>query len=454
MTFWTKFWKRFRFQDKAAILPAPRLLFLVFLGLMSTAIGAWWGWSWLFFSLANGTVLGLVAIDAWFLRKYPRISAERRLETLFELGKDHSVTIRIISSRPLFLRMWIRDDYPHGFRVDRRTMRLRWNGETEKAVSYSARPHRRGNHSFRDIHLRLESPLGLLLLQLAISVGDTVKVYPLLEPVRRVRKGFYRKQPFTTGHPAPKAFGVGREFSHLREYQPDDDPRQINWMVTARQGKLVSNVHQPETGQEVAILLDCGRMMGVENSGRSQLDHSLEAALGFAAIALQRGDRVSFLAFSDQILAWVPPAKGMDHLKRIIEASYDLSPEYAEADFLKAWDAIARHHRSNTLITLFTDASSVAYSETLPTMMVQAGRKHLVLTVTLQDPRLFGLLKQIPGREEDVFRHLVTEQLLEERLKAFRRFRHRQTAFLDVEPDRLADRVIDSYLTIRLRAGL
>jgi uncharacterized protein (DUF58 family) len=298
----------------------------------------------------------------------------------------------------------------------------------------------------------MESKLKLLLIQQAIPEQTEVLVFPRLQTVRKVRKGVYRRQSMTDGTPMPRFFGTGKEFSYIREYLPDDEPRNINWSGTARQGKLVSNVYQPEIGQQVAILLDCGRMMGVQNEGLSQLDQALEAILGYAAIALQRGDHVSFLAFSDKILRWVPIGKGMAHLQAIIEASFDLESSYVESDYFKAWSLLANYHKKKTLVTLFTDIANLSFSETMSSMIMQVRKKHLMMTVSMQDPRLKERWERLPQAEEDVYERLVIEQLQAERKQALLQWGTKKVVTLDVEPEQLANAVIYSYLEIRNRA--
>ncbi|MBA4496381.1 DUF58 domain-containing protein [Paenactinomyces guangxiensis] len=450
MTSWMKSFNLPWFRAKS-ILPSSQLIFILFLSVLVTAVGAWWGWGWLFFSICNGVIIGLVVIDGFLLRQFPVFTATRQAESLFELGEENPVILLLQSSFPISVRSWVRDDYPHGFQVNNYTFELAWKNETQKTVRYHAQPHRRGRHQFRDIHLRVESRLKLLLVQQTIPAPAEVKVYPRLESVRKVRQGFYRRQSMSDGTPIARAFGAGREFSHIREYLPDDDPRNINWSGTARQGKLVSNVYQPEVGQQVAILLDCGRMMGVQNEGQSQLDRSLEAALGFAAIALQRGDRVSFLAFSNKILRWVPLGRGMDHLQHLIEACFDLEPGYVESDYLQIWEMISAHHKHKTLITLFTDAANLAFSETMSPLIGRAKKKHLVMTVSMQDPRMKKLWEQSYHNEEEIYKRLVIEQLQSERQQTLRQWGKKVVA-LDVEPEKLASAVIYSYLEIRNRA--
>ncbi|TCS93873.1 DUF58 domain-containing protein [Hazenella coriacea] len=450
MTFWKRLFKRSLFRGKAVI-PSSRFMILVLFNVFATTISAWWGWGWLFFFLLNGILVGLVIIDLWLLRKLPDFSASRSVEELFEIKEDNQVNITLTTNKPAYTQMWLRDDYPHGFQVSQRTIPIKWSGETSQTVSYQARPHRRGRHRFESIHIRMESSWKLIILQEAFSVSDEVKVYPRLESLRKVRKGYYRKQTLADETTRIQTFGAGHEFSHIREYIPDDDPRNINWMGTARIGKLVSNVYQPESGQQVAILLDCGRLMGIQNDGQSQLDRSLEAALGYAAIALQRGDRVSFLAFSDRILRWVPLDQGMSHIQKIIEACYDLEAGYVESDYLLPLDFIRKFHRNKTLVTLFTDAANIAFSETMSPFISRVMSKHLILTVSMQDPRLKDLRAASPKMEEDIYRNFVIDQFQEERRQVLKQWNHKKVVTLDVEPQYLASAVILSYLEIRAR---
>jgi uncharacterized protein (DUF58 family) len=450
MMFWRKFWKRRWFQGRSVV-PAPRLLWLFFASIWITGLGAWRGLGWLFFLLSNGILFGLTAIELLQLRKMPKFAAKREVESLFELGEENPIHLSLHASAPAVGTMWVRDDFPHGFYVNQRTFKIEWKREKEQTIVYTARPHRRGKHLFHDIHVRMESKWKLFLYEERIPARLAVDVYPRLEPVRRVKKGFYRRRPTTEGQPVVRAFGRGQEFSHIREYRPDDDPRQINWMGTARRGKLVSNVYQPETGQQVAIFIDCGRLMGVQNDGESQLDRALEAALGYAAIALDRGEQVSVVAFSNRVLRMVPPGKGMAYLNKIIEGVYDLEPDYAESDYLAAWEAAAPSLKQQTLVTLFTDAANIAFAESLSRMVTLANKHHLVLTVSMQDPKWKELLQKEPAHELDLYQQIIVEELASERKKALTRWNNKKVIALDVEPERLASSVIYSFLDIRRR---
>ncbi|WP_168188798.1 DUF58 domain-containing protein [Thermoflavimicrobium daqui] len=450
MTFWKRLSSRFLFLGKAMI-PSPLLLTLLLLGIGITTLGAFWGWGWVCFSIYNGILFSLLIIDIYLVKQLPKLIATRQIDSLFEIAEDNTVRLIIRANAPLSTKMWVQDDYPHGFHTSERTFYQVWKNETSKVITYYVKPHRRGRHQFEKIHLRLQSQFRLLHIQQSFTQRMEVKVYPRLEAVRRVRKGFYRRQSLQDGRALYRSFGAGKEFSHIREYIPDDDPRQINWMATARRGKLVSNVYHPEAGQQVAILLDCGRLMGVHNEGRTQLDYALEAVLGYAAIALQRGEQVSFIAFSDQILRFVPLGKGIEHLNRIVEASFDLEPSYKETDYLQVWNLLQSMHRHRSLVTLFTDMGNITFAESLQNLMSYTKKKFAFLTVSMQNPRLIDQLKQPLVTEEDIYRKIAIEELQQERKRVLRYWSNQKVGTLDVMPDQLASAVIDTYLKIRSR---
>jgi len=294
----------------------------------------------------------------------------------------------------------------------------------------------------------------LVLCQRAVEAEEERSVFPSLTEVRRIRGGVYRKSLTLEGSHSRRSFERGSDFSHTREYVPDDEPRMINWKASARRGRLITNVYQPEQGQLIAILLDCGRVMGAREKGATRLDRSLEAALGLAAIALERGDQVSFLAFSNRIKRWVPPGKGNNHLQRLIQAGFDLEPDFAESDYRTALETLALRHKRRALVTLFTDAGNLIFADELMEYLAVLQRRHLILTVSIQNPFLREQADIWPTRGEDVFRKAVAEELKWERENRLNRLRKQGIIALDTPSDRLAPAVIHSYLEVKNRSAL
>ncbi|MBD1371514.1 DUF58 domain-containing protein [Hazenella sp. IB182357] len=447
MMLWKKLFKKLKSQDKRLI-PSDRLLAILGIAVLLVVCAQFWGLGLFVFILVNGVLLGIILLDGFTLSQFPSVSALRKKDMLFEIDQWNRVEVVLSSSAPLNTFMWIKDDYPDGFSVSQRQFTLNWQGETEQAFSYQAKPHRRGRHFFHDVHIRMESRWKLLVIQERLRCEDEAKVYPSLEVTRRVRKGmplFHSNE----GRSIKRIVPSGSEFSHIREYQPDDDPRNINWQSTARIGKLVSNVYQPLMGQSVIILLDCGRMMGIQNEGRTQLDQTLEAALGFASVALKRGDQVSLLAFADDIICWLPPGKGINYIQKMIEATFDIKPSYAESNYVHAWQYVRAQYQHKVLITLFTDMVNISFSDQLAEMLNMTVKKHHLLLVSMQDSKLGEIENQMPETLEIALKQHVARSLKNERKQALHRWRGRHVHQVDVPPQRMASAAIQSYLEIR-----
>ena len=264
----------------------------------------------------------------------------------------------------------------------------------------------------------------------------------------------YRKSLALSGPHSRRSWERGSDFSHTRDYVPDDEPRTINWTSSARRGRLVTNVYQPEQGQLIAILLDSGRVMGIREKGQTRLDRSLEAALGLSAIALERGDQVSLLAFSDQIKRWVPPGKGMGHLQQLIQSSFDLEPDFSESDYRTALENLAFRQERRSLVVLFTAADNLIFSDELMEYLAVLKRRHLILTVSIRNPSLQRQAESWPVRGEEVFRKAVAQELKWEREERLSRLRRQGILALDSPSDRLVPAVIHSYLEVKNRSAL
>ncbi|MFD1394930.1 DUF58 domain-containing protein [Kroppenstedtia eburnea] len=444
---------RLWFRDNAWV-PTPRLLGLTAVGAMVTLVAFPWdprGWTPLL-CLLTGLILSIV--DLLSLHRYGKVELKRSHPAFFEIGEENRVELTVRHQAPHPVRCILRDDFPQGFQVSRREMELTLSPGESAGTEYTIRPHRRGIHRFERIHARVSGCLGLWMRQQSADGGEEIRVYPRLKEVRRVRGGIYKKQLSTEGPHVRQGPGRGSDFSHIRDYVPDDEPRLINWTATARRGKLATNVYQPEQGQHVAILIDCGRVMGVKDGELTRLDRAVEAALAFAAIALERGDRVSLLAFSNRLLRWVPPGKGHSQLQRLVEACFDLEPEFVESGYRMAVETLGFRQKRRALVALFTDAGNLTFADELRSQLAVLRRRHLVMTVTIRDPLLDRERNLLPRETGEVYRKSVAEEVKEERTDRMNLLKRRGTVVLDVRPGQLATSVIHQYIEIKNRALL
>jgi uncharacterized protein (DUF58 family) len=117
--------------------------------------------------------------------------------------------------------------------------------------------------------------------------------------------------------------GRGMAFSEVREYQPGDDIRTIDWNVTARFNHPYVKIFEEERELTVVLLVDVSGSgeFGTVKQFKKDLITELCAVLAFSAI--QNSDKIGVLFFSDQIEKFIPPKKGKRHILRIIRELID-----------------------------------------------------------------------------------------------------------------------------------
>jgi len=142
--------------------------------------------------------------------------------------------------------------------------------------------------------------------------------------VRRARRLRFRVRPEAVTQLAGAYHGarpgVGLTFAELRAYEPGDDVRQIDWNVTARQGKPFVRRFVEERSLTLWLVLDVSASMRFGLEGRTKADRAAQASALLATAAVHNGDRVGLLMVSDRIEVELAPAGGIRHLSQIVRA--------------------------------------------------------------------------------------------------------------------------------------
>src|SRR6185503_8479875 len=133
--------------------------------------------------------------------------------------------------------------------------------ESSGGLDATLLPRRRGRHLLPAPAVRVAGPLRLGRWDHRAGDDTEVAVYPDLPAARRlavaVREGRFRVE----GQMRRGPLGLGTEFESVRDYSPDDDIRQVNWLATARLGRPMSNQYRIERDRDVVCVIDCGRLM-------------------------------------------------------------------------------------------------------------------------------------------------------------------------------------------------
>ncbi|HEV8658735.1 MAG TPA: DUF58 domain-containing protein [Thermoanaerobaculia bacterium] len=179
--------------------------------------------------------------------------------------------------------------------------------------------------------------------------------------------------------------GRGIEFSQVREYQPGDDIRTIDWNVTARSG--VPHVKQfiEERDLTILIAVDISGSMSFGSIDWRKCDIAAELTSVFAFSAVQNSDRVGLLLFSNRVRIYIPPRKGREHAQVIVRAAVDAAmrgPSGA-ADLEQATRFLERVSAKRAVVILLSDFMDGAFEGSLRRL----NRKHDLIAIAIGDPR-------------------------------------------------------------------
>lgn len=441
----TILWLQSLFRAKG-FLPGPALgpgvaLVNVF-ALGGTLLGKTWG----FFLIVNSLFLLLSLFDLVRLPARREVRCRREIRPNQERGVDFAVTLTLENAGRIPIHAALIDELPPVFQ---RPFPIRGTVAAGAAAkwSYTTQVALRGAYNLNTIHIRYRSFWGLWEKQTSAACPQALKVTPDLSQVKgqlaRAQKVLSDYGEFTKRHQV----GSG-EFSQIRAYVVGDDPRKINWRQTAKMAELMTNVYLPEHGKHVALLIDCGRAMGVELSRTNRLERALEAALSLAAIALRHGDYVSVTLFSSAIRVHVPPGNRLSHLRVIIDAVYAMQSDAAESNYTQVLHYLDSVQKRQSLIIMFSDLEPFLLEETSLRYILRMQRKHLFLLLGVQDPMVQQWSEAEPGDVKESMLKSVAQKAMLTRKDRLKYWTRRGVHLLEVEQEQLAGAAVDYYIQV------
>jgi uncharacterized protein (DUF58 family) len=177
--------------------------------------------------------------------------------------------------------------------------------------------------------------------------------------------------------------GRGIEFAEVREYEPGDDVRTIDWNVTARMGAPYVKKYVEERDLTLLLLVDLSGSQSFGSRFLVKRDYAAELAAVLAFSAVANHDRVGAVAFTDRIEAYVPPARGRDHALRIVRDLLALEPEGRGTDIAGALRFAGRVMKRRGIVAVLSDFQDSRYERPLGILR----RRHDVVAIHFQDPR-------------------------------------------------------------------
>ena len=177
--------------------------------------------------------------------------------------------------------------------------------------------------------------------------------------------------------------GRGVEFAEVREYQPGDDIRTIDWNVTARLGSAYVKRFHEERELTILFLADVSASGGFGTRRRTKGELAIEVAAVLALAAARNNDRVGVAFATDRVEQYVAPAKGRRQALRVISDLLSYRPRSPDTDLARALTELEPVLRRRAVIFLLSDFLAIGYSSAL----ARLARRHDVIGVQVADPR-------------------------------------------------------------------
>jgi uncharacterized protein (DUF58 family) len=431
------------FAPRFFLLLAAGLVFVVPAWMDARALWALAAW--------NLIVVGLWIADLRSLPADGQIGVTRSWSGAVSLGVPTAVSLHVENRGAVPLLVDATDQVPAALRRELPTRTLEIPPGASADAEYDVQPAERGDLQLGGLSLRVRSPWAIAERWLTAPAGQVVRVYPDIARARRQTMYLLRSRQVALEKRRVRIPAIGRDFESLRDYQPGDDRRDVCWTVTARRGRPVTKVYQPERSQAVWILVDGGRLLRARFGDRSKLDAMVDAALALAEVAMAAGDRVGLVTYGRRVHQRIAPSRGPQHLRAMLEALATVPAERAEADHTAAAAAVTSVQKQRALIVWLTDLAETAATPDVVEHAAGLSIRHKVLFAVCREQEMSALAAAAPADEAAMFRMVAVQEMLDRRETLLRGLRQRGVLVLEMAPDAPAALLIDQYLSVKDR---
>jgi uncharacterized protein (DUF58 family) len=395
--------------------------------------------------------LSLVVLDLLTITGASRLRVERSMLKSGSLGATHDVTLLLdnLGARTQWIE--IKDDLPESMLATPESLSLVLGPNQQAELQYKLRPSRRGAFSFESVYLRLSSRLRLWQRNVVRSCPGELLVYPDMKQIGEYALLARTNRLSLIGVRKTRKAGQDNNFERLRDYTQDDNYKHIDWRSTARRNKLTVKQFQTDQSQRIVFMLDCGRLMTNEYRGLTLLDYALNSILMLSYVALEQGDSVGMLCFSDKIESYVPMRGGLSQMNRILHAGFNRFPTLTQTNFDQAFLHFSRNCRRRSMVVLISNVIDDVSAAQITGYLTTLQAKHLPVLALLRDRAVFDSADNPDLDEEVLYRSAAAAQLLLWRREVLQRLENTGVLNVDTFPDTLTTPLINRYLEAKAK---
>lgn len=391
---------------------------------------------------------GAGILDALLVLTFRKPVLHRRAEVVGIQGRAMEVVLQVQLVWPSFRPVTVHDGISGDMDAPDLPLVLRPKAsETRDGPFLEGRyrmvPLLRGSLEFSPAWMEKPGFLGLWIRRWRSGPVQPVRVHPAL--------GAHRDGSMSLGGEAMAAAGLhnirrrgqGLEFHQLREYRQGDSLRLVDPGASSRMGRYIVKELQEEEDQTVVFLLDTGFRMLDTDGVRSHFDAAFAAMLDLAWVALRQGDRVGVRTWGPDA-RWIPPRRGRDSFPDLVGRLHDLHASGGSGSPSEALQELLSRLDRRSLVVMLGNFREEDRDE-VTRLAALLGRRHLVLTVWLQEPEVRHMASRVPAHRDEALETIMADSFLRERERCRKIQESRGIITLDTPPDRLGPRLVQAY---------
>lgn len=316
--------------------------------------------------------------------------------------------------------------------------------------------NRRGRHLLQPLAVRCTGPLGLGTFDHVCGGVLEVMSVPDLPGGRRLAMRRVARSEADASSFGP--IGAGTDIEWVRDWSPDDDSRQINWLASWRAGRPMSNQYRADQQLSVVCLVDAGRLMAAPLSagGPTRLDVALDCTAALAAAAEHLGDNAGATAFAEHVMVDLPPRR--QKAAAIVRALFDLEATDGESNYDMALRSAGRGGRY--LLVVLMDLGDQTSARSLAEALASGARRttaasRRVIVAGATEPALASILTEPPESMLEVCAMSAALDLEADRARAIAEIRHTGAIVIEAPPEQLPAACTAAYMRTKFsRPGL
>jgi len=437
---------------KSTAVPSKTVILLLCPSLALITASAWLKSLLPYGFMIDGILFLVMLIDLALSPGFGRgIEIQTDIPGTLKINTDNPCNLKVTNSHMFAVKFNFLLDLDVSFLRDYSKSTIIIYPKSELDHHFTLYPLRRGEFKISRIYLKGPSLFGLWVLHRSIVQDCPVRVIPSpaaqSSNFRLIQKEIRKSE----GNQRTIRYGDGTNFEMLRDYIKGDDFGKIDWKATARSSRPISRVYRLENSLNLAILLDCGRLMAAESGGMSTLDHAIRAALVLSYAAAKNGDRVSLTAFGRDIIRYMPPTKDIKTVNRMKIALTDIQYDFSESDYRNAFSFLQSKLKKRSLAVIFSDLIDDSGRKIFYKHLSLIKRSHMVLLILLRDRTIFETADSGDLSGSKLFTIAAAADMVMRRNRTIAELRKIGVEVLDIFPEKASAEVINSYFRMKNR---